>query len=135
MMMFSELKPIQVIQMNPDGSFELLRARTLEEIDMGDEGGVTVTDPKDLPKNDIEKPCLDKNIPDNKWKDVTQGIVQPIETPNEVEALNPKTAYEQMHKQREEIERAVHDHAMNDPVNLARQMYSLMDQYHKKIGY
>ena len=78
---------------------------------------------------------MDKNIPTNNWREGMQGIVQPVEMPNEFTALDPRAAERELHERAAEIEKIAHDNAMNNPINLANQMYDLMAQYHKKIEY
>lgn len=135
MIMMSNVKPIQVIEMNLDGSFNVTDAHDGDP--MYEPNGVEVTDPKDLPKKEVLTPDSDVNAPKRNWRDGMQGIVQPMRSTlaDEVEALNPKSADRAMHERAAELEKITHNNAMYNPINLASQMYDLMSQYHKKIDY
>jgi hypothetical protein len=131
-----------------------LSATSMPMMIIGEDGAVTVTkkfydneeaeaageflDPKDLPETVA---VVEKDTTKNDWHSAFQGFMLPdssgVPDAGAFMAVHcsEKLAYEEMHRRAAEVEKLTHDNAMNNPINLASQMYDMMSMYHKKMGY
>ena len=128
------MSSMPMMTVNKDGVY-VETEKHYDNIDVDAEKG-EVLDPKDLPDT-VE--VIDKDTTKNDWHKSFEGCFIPGDDVPDAGAFmaihSEADAHAEMHRRAAEIEQIAHHNAMNNPINLASQMYDLMSMYHKKMEY
>lgn len=133
-MQYFSMNSMPMMTVNDDGVYVETK-KYYDNIDVDADKG-EVLDPKNLP--DVVQ-VIDKDTTNNDWHKSFEGCFIPGDDVPDLGAFmavnSEASIYAEMNKRAAEIEKIAHDNAMNNPINLASQMYDLMSMYHKKMEY